>query len=54
LASELILDLFEEFWGARLTHNSMRRRSAADIPPGWDKKVLAFATMDGKIAIETC
>jgi NADH-quinone oxidoreductase subunit D len=40
---ELILDLFEEFCGARLTYNSMRIGGLPlDIPPGWDKKVLAF------------
>jgi NADH-quinone oxidoreductase subunit D len=40
---ELILDLFEEFCGARLTYNSMRIGGLPlDIPVGWDKKVLAF------------
>ena len=40
---ELILDLFEEFCGARLTYNSMRIGGLPlDIPPGWDKKVLEF------------
>ncbi len=40
---ELILDLFEEYCGARLTYNSMRIGGLPlDIPPGWDKKVLAF------------
>ncbi|HSS27366.1 MAG TPA: NADH-quinone oxidoreductase subunit D, partial [Usitatibacter sp.] len=34
---ELILDLFEEFCGARLTYNSMRIGGLPlDIPPGWD------------------
>jgi Ni,Fe-hydrogenase III large subunit len=48
---ELILDLFEEFCGARLTYNSMRIGGLPlDIPPGWDKKVLEFCTvMTGKI-----
>ena len=48
---ELILDLFEEFCGARLTYNSMRIGGLPlDIPPGWDKKVLEFcAIMDSKI-----
>ena len=48
---ELILDLFEEFCGARLTYNSMRIGGLPlDIPPGWDKKVLEFCTiMDGKV-----
>jgi NADH-quinone oxidoreductase subunit D len=48
---ELILDLFEEFCGARLTYNSMRIGGLPqDIPAGWDKKVLEFCTiMAGKI-----
>ncbi len=40
---ELILDLFEEYCGARLTYNTMRIGGLpADIPPGWDRKVLQF------------
>jgi NADH-quinone oxidoreductase subunit D len=40
---ELILDLFEEFFGARLTYNSMRIGGLPlDVPREWDKKVLAF------------
>jgi NADH-quinone oxidoreductase subunit D len=40
---ELILDLFEEYCGARLTYNSMRiGGQPVDVPPGWDKRVLAF------------
>lgn len=48
---ELILDLFEEFCGARLTYNSMRVGGLPqDIPPGWDRKVLAFCDiMDAKL-----
>ena len=48
---ELILDLFEEFCGARLTYNSMRIGGLPqDVPPGWDKKVLEFCKiMDGKL-----
>jgi NADH-quinone oxidoreductase subunit D len=48
---ELILDLFEEFCGARLTYNSMRIGGLPqDLPPGWDKKVLQFCDiMDAKI-----
>src|SRR6266571_2294589 len=48
---ELILDLFEEFCGARLPYNSMRIGGLPlDIPSGWDKKVLEFcAIMDSKI-----
>jgi NADH-quinone oxidoreductase subunit D len=37
---ELILDLFEEYCGARLTYNAMRIGGLPlDIPPGWDRKV---------------
>jgi NADH-quinone oxidoreductase subunit D len=40
---ELILDLFEEYCGARLTYNSMRIGGLPqDIPAGWDKKVREF------------
>jgi NADH-quinone oxidoreductase subunit D len=40
---ELVLDLFEEYCGARLTYNSMRVGGLPlDIPPGWDRKVLEF------------
>ena len=40
---ELILDLFEEYCGARLTYNAMRIGGLPqEIPPGWDKKVLEF------------
>ena len=48
---ELILDLFEEFCGARLTYNSMRIGGLPqDVPPGWDKKVLEFCKiMDSKL-----
>ena len=43
---ELILDLFEEFCGARLTYNSMRIGGLPlDIPVGWDKKVLEFCNI---------
>jgi NADH-quinone oxidoreductase subunit D len=38
---EYILDLFEEFCGARLTYNSMRVGGLpGDLSPGWDRKVL--------------
>jgi NADH-quinone oxidoreductase subunit D len=49
---ELILDLFEEFCGARLTYNSMRIGGLPlDIPPGWDRKVREFcAVMDSKVS----
>ena len=37
---ELILDLFEEYCGARLTYNSMRIGGLPwDLPPSWDRKV---------------
>src|SRR5437763_12614049 len=40
---ELILDLFEDYCGARLTYNSMRIGGLPlDLPIGWDKKVLQF------------
>jgi NADH-quinone oxidoreductase subunit D len=43
---ELILDLFEEYCGARLTYNSMRIGGLPqDLPPGWDKKVLQFCAI---------
>jgi NADH-quinone oxidoreductase subunit D len=43
---ELILDLFEEFCGARLTYNTMRIGGLPqDIPPAWDKKVLQFCDL---------
>ena len=48
---ELVLDLFEEFCGARLTYNSMRVGGLPlDIPPGWDRKVRSFCDlMEGKL-----
>jgi len=43
---ELILDLFEEYCGARLTYNSMRVGGMPqDIPPGWEQKVREFCTL---------
>jgi NADH-quinone oxidoreductase subunit D len=43
---ELVLDLFEEFCGARLTYNSMRIGGLPlDIPPAWDRKVREFCTV---------
>ncbi|MCK7461310.1 MAG: hypothetical protein MZU84_04200 [Sphingobacterium sp.] len=45
---ELVLDLFEEYCGARLTYNSMRiGGQPVDVPPGWDKKVLAVLRRAG-------
>jgi NADH-quinone oxidoreductase subunit D len=48
---ELILDLFEEYCGARLTYNTMRIGGLPlDIPPGWDRKVREFcAVMEVKV-----
>jgi NADH-quinone oxidoreductase subunit D len=48
---ELILDLFEEYCGARLTYNSMRIGGLPlDLPPGWDRKVREFCgIMDEKV-----
>ena len=48
---ELVLDLFEDYCGARLTYNSMRIGGLPlDIPTGWDVKVRAFCDlMEGKI-----
>ncbi len=48
---ELILDLFEEHCGARLTYNSMRIGGLPlDIPTGWDRKVREFCDiMESKI-----
>ena len=43
---ELVLDLFEEYCGARLTYNSMRIGGLPyDLPPGWDRKVREFCTI---------
>ncbi len=48
---ELVLDLFEDYCGARLTYNSMRIGGLPlDIPSGWDTKVRAFCDiMEAKI-----
>jgi NADH-quinone oxidoreductase subunit D len=48
---ELILDLFEELCGARLTYNTIRVGGLPlDIPPGWERKVIEFCKiMDSKI-----
>jgi NADH-quinone oxidoreductase subunit D len=43
---ELVLDLFEEYCGARLTYNAMRIGGLPlDIPTGWDRKVRAFCDL---------
>ena len=48
---ELILDLFEEYCGARLTYNSMRIGGLPlDLPSGWDRKVREFCDiMESKV-----
>ena len=48
---ELVLDLFEEYCGARLTYNCMRIGGLPqDLPPGWDKKVRALCdVVDEKV-----
>ncbi len=46
---ELVLDLFEEYCGARLTYNSMRvGGQPTDLPPGWDKRVLQFCDLQAQ------
>jgi NADH-quinone oxidoreductase subunit D len=49
---ELVLDLFEEYCGARLTYNAMRIGGLPlDIPSGWTRKVLAYCDIqDEKLA----
>jgi NADH-quinone oxidoreductase subunit D len=49
---ELVLDLFEEYCGARLTYNAMRIGGLPlDLPPGWGRKVREFCTLlEGKVA----
>jgi NADH-quinone oxidoreductase subunit D len=43
---ELVLDLFEEYCGARLTYNAMRIGGLPlDIPAGWDHKVREFCRL---------
>ena len=43
---ELVLDLFEEMCGARLTYNSMRVGGLPlDVPPGWDQRARAFCDL---------
>ena len=45
---ELVLDLFEEYCGARLTYNAMRIGGLpVDVPPGWDKKVAGVLRRPG-------
>ncbi len=43
---ELVLDLFEEMCGARLTYNSMRVGGLPlDLPPGWDQRARVFCDL---------
>jgi NADH-quinone oxidoreductase subunit D len=43
---ELILDLFEEYCGARLTYNMVRIGGMPrDMPAGWDRKLREFCTI---------
>jgi len=50
---ELILDLFEEYCGARLTYNSMRIGGLPlDLPPMWAKKVLQFCDIQMEKLVE--
>src|SRR5881628_3898793 len=43
---ELILDLFEQFCGARLTYNAMRIGGLLeDVPPGWTDRVRHFLSI---------
>ena len=48
---ELVLDLFEEYCGARLTYNAMRVGGLPlDIPAAWDRKVRELcAIVDEKV-----
>jgi NADH-quinone oxidoreductase subunit D len=50
---ELVLDLFEEFCGARLTYNATRIGGLPqDVPPGWDRKVLEFCKVQMEKLVE--
>ncbi len=50
---ELILDLFEEYCGARLTYNSMRIGGLPqDVPSGWLPKVLRFCEVQEEKLVE--
>ena len=43
---ELVLDLFEDYCGARLTYNAVRIGGLPlDIPAGWDQKVRAYCDL---------
>ena len=50
---ELILDLFEDYCGARLTYNAMRVGGLPlDIPPKWDLKVREICTIVEEKVVE--
>jgi NADH-quinone oxidoreductase subunit D len=50
---ELILDLFEEYCGARLTYNAMRIGGLPlDIPPAWDRKVRELCDVVDEKVVE--
>ena len=50
---ELILDLFEEYCGARLTYNSMRIGGLpGDLPPGWDRKAREICDLVDEKVVE--
>ena len=50
---ELILDLFEEYCGARLTYNCMRVGGLPqDLPPGFDKKTRAICDLVDEKVLE--
>jgi NADH-quinone oxidoreductase subunit D len=50
---ELILDLFEEYCGARLTYNAMRIGGLPlDIPPGWDGRVRQLCDIVDEKVVE--
>lgn len=50
---ELVLDLFEEYCGARLTYNAMRIGGLPlDIPPGWDRKVRELCDIVDEKVVE--
>jgi NADH-quinone oxidoreductase subunit D len=50
---ELILDLFEDYCGARLTYNAMRVGGLPlDIPPKWDQKVREICSIVEEKVVE--
>ena len=50
---ELVLDLFEEYCGARLTYNAMRVGGLpGDLPPGWDRKAREICDLVDEKVVE--